>query len=208
VLGHLLAVVPGQRATQPPREPTHGRGQRWADLLGPPTGRQGDQQDRSAGPLDQGQHRRGTFAEHQVAFPMAWDLAPVCLGGPQVNRDGVEQLASSLGQALAARVAHRPAGAQTAPQVTVEDPTVRYIQAEVDGLVGDPHAWVVGIGHLEPACDLLRRPAQPELGLHDCAESRVYGQLARLGSGRSPVRGRVGDLGSIPPPAAVAGDFP
>ena len=107
MLSHLLALVPGQRATQPLREPTHGRGQGRANLLGPPASRQGHQRDRSAGPLDQGQHGRGALAEHQVAFPVSRDLAPICLGGPLVDRDGVEELASSLGQALAARVAHR-----------------------------------------------------------------------------------------------------
>jgi hypothetical protein len=87
---------------------------------------------------------------------MSWDLAPVRFGGPLVDRDGVNELAAALGQALAARVAHRPASAQTAPQLTRQGPTAPDVQAQVDGLVGDPHGWVIGIGDLQPARDLLR----------------------------------------------------
>ena len=117
----------------------YGCGQGRADLVGPPAGRQGDQHHRSAGPLDQGQHRRGALAQQQVAFPMARNPALVGLGRPLADRDGVDQLAAALGEALAARVAHGPTGAQATPQLTRQRPTAPHIQAEVDGLVGDPH---------------------------------------------------------------------
>jgi hypothetical protein len=98
------------------------RGQGRADLVGPPASRQRGQHDRSAGPLDQGEHRRGPLAQHQVALPMAWDRAVVRLGGPLADRHGIDQLTSSLGQALATRVAHRLARAQAAPQIMAERP--------------------------------------------------------------------------------------
>jgi hypothetical protein len=55
---------------------------------------------------------------------MSRDLGPVGLGGPLVDRDGVNELTPALGQPLAARVAHGPAGAQATSQVAAERPTV------------------------------------------------------------------------------------
>jgi hypothetical protein len=48
---------------------------------------------------------------------MPWHRPAGCLGGPLADRDGVDQLAAALGKALAARMAHGSAGAQTTPQV-------------------------------------------------------------------------------------------
>jgi hypothetical protein len=59
--------------------------------------RAGNQQDRSAGPLDQGQHRRGPLAQHQVAFPMTRHRPAGRLGGPLADRDGVQELAAAMG---------------------------------------------------------------------------------------------------------------
>jgi hypothetical protein len=55
----------------------------------------------------------------------------------------VDELAASLGQALAARVGHGPAGAQATSQ-SRRSAHGGHLQAEVDGLVGDPHGGVVG----------------------------------------------------------------
>ena len=121
VLSHLLALVPGQRATQPFREPTHGRGQRRANLLGPPASRQGHQHHRSAGPFDQVSTAEGTCPAPgrlpRVPGPCAHLPRRAAGGSRWYPGAGL-----SPGQALAPRVAHRPAGAQTAAPVTVEDP--------------------------------------------------------------------------------------
>jgi hypothetical protein len=82
---------------------------------------------------------------------MPWHRPPVCLGGPLADRDGVDELAASLRQALSPRVAYGPTSAQATPQLTSEGPTAPDVQAEVDGLMGDPHRWVVGIGQRQPA---------------------------------------------------------
>jgi hypothetical protein len=47
-------------------------------------------------------------------------------------------------QALAGRVANRPTSAQATPQLTTQDPTAPEVQAQVDGLMRDPHGWVIG----------------------------------------------------------------
>jgi hypothetical protein len=110
------------------------------------------------------------------------------------------------GQALAPRVAHRPASAQATPQVTVEGPTVRDIQAEVDGLVGGRHAWVVGIGtRSQPG--ICSGDQHPLSLAATTARSRGRRPACTAWVGSLAGRGRVGDLGSVPPPAAVAGDF-
>jgi hypothetical protein len=81
-------------------EPIHGSGERRSYLLGPPTGRQGDQQDRSAGPFDQGDYRRGALAEHQVTFPVASHGPFVDLHRPLADRDGVDELPRPCGRRL------------------------------------------------------------------------------------------------------------
>jgi hypothetical protein len=88
--------------------------------------------------------------------PMTRHRPAVRLGGPLVHWDGVDELAAALGQALAPRVAHGPAGAQTTPQVAAQRPTALDVQAQVDGLVGDAHGRVVGVSHPKPARYLLR----------------------------------------------------
>ena len=98
-------------------------------------------------------------------LPNARHQPAVGLGRPLADRDGVQELAAALGQALAPRVAHRPTSTQTTPQLTSQRPTAPDVQAQIDGLMGDPHGWVIGIGQPQPARDLPRRPAQPQLGL-------------------------------------------
>src|SRR5215207_5896891 len=107
-------------------------------------------------------------------LPNARPQPAVGLGRPLADRDGVQEWAAALGQALAPRVAHRPTSTQTTPQLTSQRPTAPDVQAQIDGLMGDPHGWVIGIGQPQPARDLPRRPAQPQLGLHDSAQLRLH----------------------------------
>ena len=71
VLGHLLALIPGQRPPELLGQPSNGSSEGGADLLSPVPLGQRDQGEVAAGPLHQRRHCRWPLAQQQVAFPVA-----------------------------------------------------------------------------------------------------------------------------------------
>jgi hypothetical protein len=94
VLGHLLAVIPGQRAAQLLGQLEDSGGQCRAHALGGEPLRQREQPHIAAAAFHQGPHRAGPPAKHQIAFPMPGHR-------PGRPTRGVAQLPTSLGQPLA-----------------------------------------------------------------------------------------------------------
>jgi hypothetical protein len=140
---------------------------------------------------------------------------------PLADRHRIDELALPWGSRLPhrCRIA-RPVRRQRRSSPP-SAPTAPHEQAQVDGLMGDPHARVIGIGHPQPARDLLRRPAQPPNLSSTSARSR--GSTASLdGLGRAARRShqRAGPnsmaaamVGQLPRhrrrcPAQPAGDRP
>jgi hypothetical protein len=97
--GHLLALIPGQRAAQLLRQLEDSSGQRRPHAFGGEPVGQREQHHIAAVALDQGPDRAGPLAEHQVTFPMAGHRPVSRLWGSLADVEGVAQLASPLGWA-------------------------------------------------------------------------------------------------------------
>lgn len=158
--------------------------------------------------LDQGRHRAAGGAEHQIAFPVARHGPVLCLGGSLADVDHRSDLAAA---SVIGTAASRPAGGLAPPQVTGELFAQRaaglHEQRQVDRLVRHLHLRTVGKGLRQPTRDLLGRPAQLQLGLHQCAQLRVHRQLRWLRSTSSLQRGSVSNDRPVAASTTVAGDL-
>src|SRR5215217_5548870 len=97
--------------------PQDGGGQRWAHAFCSESVGEWEQQHIAAVALDQGPDRAGPPAEDQVTFPVPRHGPVSDLGGSLADVEGVTQLATSLGQPLGPRIAHRPTRTQAALQL-------------------------------------------------------------------------------------------
>jgi hypothetical protein len=76
VIGHLLALIPGQSPAQLRRHLGNLARQRRAHILGGPSVRQVKKYDIAAGPLHQRADRRATtFSDDEIALPVPWNSA-------------------------------------------------------------------------------------------------------------------------------------
>jgi len=80
VLGHLRALIPGERAAKLGRQGRDASLERLADLDGAAAIGQGDELAVAGGALDQGRDRARPAAHQQVALPVAGDGAVFDLG--------------------------------------------------------------------------------------------------------------------------------
>jgi hypothetical protein len=96
VVGHLLALVPGQRATKLGRQLGDLARQRRAHVLGGAAVRQVQQDDIAARPLHQRPDRRASaLADQEIALPMPGNSAIRSLGWAIADQDHVPQPAST-----------------------------------------------------------------------------------------------------------------
>ena len=104
----------------------------------------------------------------------------VGLGGPLGDVDHVRDPVLAL-PGLAAGLAQRPPGAQTAGQLPAQRAARLHVQRLVDRLGGHPHLRIVGELDAQPAGDLLRRvPPSADTVLNLPAQRQVRRQLRRL----------------------------
>ncbi len=92
---------------------------------------------------------------------------------------------------LAARLAQRPAGAQTPRQLAAQRAARLHVQRLVDRLGRHPHLRPVGELDPQPTGDLLGRVATREILLDLRPQRQVDLKLRRLGAARAPVGRRV-----------------
>ena len=111
--GHLLALIPGERAAQLRGELDDLRGERVRDHIGGMAVRQCDQHDEAGLAFHQRRHRVHPFAHQEVTFPMAGHGPVVGFGGPFPNVERAAQLALAVHH----RVTPRPARRVPRPQI-------------------------------------------------------------------------------------------
>ena len=80
------------------------------------------------------------------------------------------------------RAADRPCRTKMRKKFLLQNAPRLDEQASVDRLVGHAGGLVVGMGALQPACDLLRRPLALKLDRYSPAKRRATSQLAGLGT--------------------------
>jgi hypothetical protein len=139
-----------------------------------------------------------------------WHPPVVGLGRARVQRDHAAQPAPAWGLAGGLRVPHGPPGAQPLGQPWRQRRPGRHEQAQVDRLVGYPHARVVRVLQAQPLADLLRGPLELGPALHRRQQLGPAPQLARLRPPRPPVRGGVRVVRAVrlaaPVPRHLPGD--
>jgi hypothetical protein len=152
MLGHLRALIPGQRLAELLGQRRDRRGDGVPDGLGAMAGqrravvdpdpvavsfhaRQVQQHREPGGALDQGADRGAAQSEDEVALPVPRHGAVVGLGGTLADQDlwGGEVLASPTGAGL--WHSQRAAGAQAGGQLAAQRPAALDIQRLVDRLV-------------------------------------------------------------------------
>jgi hypothetical protein len=94
---------------------------------------------------------------------------------------GVAELASSLGQPLGSRRAHRPAGAQIALQLGAERAPALDEQRQIDRLVRHPQHRILRVGQRQPAGDLLSKQRKASLASTTARSRGSTASLAALG---------------------------
>jgi hypothetical protein len=161
VLGHLCSLIPGQGPAELVGQfgddlsdrVSHGfgavTGERWAVLhrwFGAVAFHawQVQQHREPCGALDEGSDRRVVQPDDEIAFPVTRHGPVISLGGSFADHHlrGDELLASGAG--ACSRDAQCPAGAQTRDQFTFERASALDVERLVDGLVGDPHLFIIG----------------------------------------------------------------
>ena len=172
VLGHLRALIPGQRAAQLLGQGEDRVGDRVTHLFGAVPGdrrpvldswlaivgwREVQQHREPARALHQGADRGVAGPEDQVAFPVARDGSVLSLGGPLADHDLVGH------EALATRNPcpghpQRPAGSQARDELPFQRTTTLNVERLVDRLMGDPHRLIIGELKRQPIGNLLRAP--------------------------------------------------
>src|SRR3984885_2023508 len=173
VLGHLGALVPGQRAAQLLGERRDRVGDRVTDRLGaaPCQGRtvldpravvarhrREMQQHREPGrALDQSADRRAPQPQDQVSLPVSGNGTVLGLGRALADQDliGDEVLPAPRAGSWDPQ---RPAGTQAGRQLASECAAALDIQRLVDRFVRDPHRLIIREVQTQPIGDLLRAP--------------------------------------------------
>ena len=92
-------------------------------------------------------------------------------------------------------IGHLAAGPQVARELFARRAPRLHEEREVDRLVGHAPFRLVGMGAGQPAHDLLRRPAESQLGCDEAPQAAALRQLRNLGSPRPAAR---------PPPHGAA----
>jgi hypothetical protein len=158
-----------------------------------------DEHHEPAVPLDQRRDHAGALAVEQVAFRVARHRSVGGLGdhGRDVALAGVRCLASG-----APDTALHP---HVASQLFAQRTPGLHEQRQVDRLVRHPHLRVVGELQDQPTRDLLRRPAQLELGFDGLPQTRTPGELGDLRSAHVADRRPIRSTRPIDRAAAVAG---
>ena len=186
---HLLALVIGEadeQFTGHPVEAARKPGQRG---IGPAIVHLG-QDDEAAFALDQCADRAGIArALDEIALPVAEQLPRQHAGGAFVDRGHADQPAASvLGRARSPLLALL---AQQANDFLADFTTRQHVDSLVDGLVRDLSEEIVIVRHgLEPARNLLRRPALADLAKHMIAQGRPFCQLDRAAAAAAQRAGR------------------
>jgi len=186
VLGHLLALIPGQRAAEMVSEGTDRDRQRVLHVFGEPPRAQVDEQHEPGLPFDQGANRRlGPLAEDQVAFPVARHGAVLDLGWSVADQHHVLQLARARGATAGAPLgAPRPRAPR---ELLAQRSAPLHKQRLIDRLVRHTHLQIVGIVEDQPCGNLLRGPSPSQSLLHGAPKPRHGDQLRDLRAVRAPV---------------------
>src|SRR4051812_22320951 len=175
VLRHLRPLVPGQRATEPPRQGGDRAGERIAHRRGTVPGQrwpifltrrhpmalhrwQVQQHREPRRPLDEGADRRAMEAEDQISLPVPWHRPVPCLGRTLADEDlGRDERLASPTRARS-RDAQRPAGPQALRQLALQRTAALHVERLVDRLLADPHPRIIRVVEPQPLGDLLRAP--------------------------------------------------
>ena len=175
VLGHLGALVPGQRSAQLVGQRGDRGGDGVADGFGAVPGErrpvldsravavavhawQVQQHREPGGALDERADRRAVETDDEVALPVAGHRSIVGLGGSLADHHlrADELLAPPRGARPGD--AQRPPGAQTGDQLAAQRSPALHVQRLIDGLVRDAHRLIIGEVDPQPVRDLLRAP--------------------------------------------------
>ncbi len=186
VLGHLLAVVPSERAPQLGWKRSDVHAELVDNVFGPSALGKADQHQEAGLAFDEGGDLAVPTANQQVALPVTGHGTVVDLGGPLAYGDGADDLAPSVPVgAVRSWAASDPARAEMGGELFGQHPSGLHEQRQIDRLVRHPHLRIIGERPAEPACDLLGRPVQCELAGHELAQPPVGGEPAHLRSARS-----------------------
>src|SRR6266568_2910542 len=140
--------------------------------------------------------------------PCPGTARPLATGGPAGDMDGAPQLALAVHHRQPARPAPGPAAAQVPGQLLAQRPPGLDKQRQADRLMRHAHLRVIGIARLQPARDLLRRPAQLQLALNDRTQPRAPAQPGRLGTVRQAKGPPVSGTSPVPACPAVGRHLP
>src|SRR6266487_1868509 len=208
VLGHLRALVPGDRPEQARRHVRQGLDDAIADGGGVPAVRQRDRDEIAAHALHQCAHSGlPGLADHQVTLPVTGYFAAFGLLGAHRYRRHPDD-PGALGPGPAPRLAAGPAGPQR--DLHLRQLTLRQrVQPGVNRLVRHCHIRLPAVAlTTQPARDLLWRPGLPEIAGHAFPQFRIridfpaFRALPRLpGAG-------VGAVRPVCPPPAMPADLP
>lgn len=123
-------------------------------------------------PLDERGDVRVRFPCEEVAFPVTRDGAVVDAGWALPDGHRIDDLPAGLtGRRRKARSTHGLSTAEVSEQRLLQHASALHEQAQVDRLMRHLHIWILGIGPLKPARDLLWRPIGFQL-LRDAGAQR------------------------------------
>src|ERR1035437_3349872 len=121
----------------------------------------------------------GTLADHEIAFPMAGNLAVGYLGGAFVDAhhvgDSVATIVAAAFQPTMILALPHPRE-EGALQLTLREK----VEPGVDRLVGDAHRQIIRVIDAPPRSDLLRRPAHRHAFADAGEERRPVCELPQL----------------------------
>jgi hypothetical protein len=175
VLGHLGALVPGQRPAQlfgqrgdrggdrvTDRRPGAMPGQRRTVLdpgaIAAVHRRQMQQHREAAAALDQGADCGTAQPEDQVALPVPGNRTILGLARPLADHDLVRHEPLAATSSPGAGDAQRPPSPQTRRQLAPQRAAALHIERLIDRLMRDAHRLIIGVVQAQPVGDLLRAP--------------------------------------------------
>ena len=180
MLGHVLAVIPGQGSAQRLGQAMYMARQSGQNVLG-----------LVVGDFDQGGLARVTLYQRddlaalrtaqQIPLPVTRNGSVFGLGGTLSHRDRLGDLAAQILAGTLARIAEASPSTQMLDELFFQHPASLNEQALVDRFMRYLHALIAGVSDLQPSRDLLGRPLEGQFTRHDVAQPVVQSKPAGLG---------------------------
>lgn len=190
VLAHLDVLIVGEGFARGLRDGEQLAGEGLAHALGV-LDRQVAQEGVAGDAFDQNTDCGAVARTHdQVAFVVPGDQPVLDFGGPLIDEHHVFDAIFAGDHAPALGFPNPMLAAQTRGQLTLEFTARHHVNVAVNRFAGSLHEPQAGIVSLGDACDLLRRPAPTQLGMHFVAQRRMAINGATSPAGYTGLIGR------------------